>query len=202
MTARKPLRAKAPKGIVLTEKQKRFAAEYLIDLNAKAAAIRAGYSAKSAHVQGCDLLRNPLVAELIEASQAKIAKKLEVTAERVIEELAKIAFANMGDFIRVTPDGAAAVDLSTLSRDQAAAIGEVTSEVYMEGKGDDAEPVKRTKLKLADKRAALVDLGRHLGLFKDRVEHHAGGELAAFLAAIDGRTRSLGNTAGDPAALL
>jgi phage terminase small subunit len=154
----------------LNDKQKRFVAEYLIDLNATQAAIRAGYSAKTAHVQGSRLLSDVRVSALLTEKQTKLADKLEVTAERVIRELALIGFANMLDYITTTDSGEAFVDLSKLTREQAAAITEVTSEVYMEGKGDEATPVKRTKFKLSDERAALVDLGKHLGLFKQEIE--------------------------------
>ena len=59
------------------------------------------------------------------------------------------------------------VDLSTLTRDQAAAIQEVTVEDYKDGRGENARDVRRVKVKLSDKRAALVDMGRHLGMFKE-----------------------------------
>lgn len=154
----------------LTPNQERFVTEYLIDLNATQAAIRAGYSAKTAEVQGCRLLRYAHVAEAVKTAQDKRAKRTEITADAVVQELAKIGFANMLDYITVQ-NGDAYVDFSTLTRDQAAAIGEVTSEIYTEGKGDDAKDVKRTKFKLTDKKAALDSLGRHLGLFVDKTEH-------------------------------
>lgn len=170
----------------LNEKQKRFVGEYLIDLNATQAAIRAGYSAKTAHVQGSRLLSDARIAAEIAKRQTKVADKLEITAERVIRELALIGFANMLDYIR-PQDGGAIVDLSTMTRDQAAALGEVTTEVYMEGAGDEAVPVKRTKIKLLDKRAALVDLGKHLGLFNQPMDEVADG-IAALL--INARNRA------------
>jgi phage terminase small subunit len=77
----------------------------------------------------------------------------------------------MLDYMRRGPDGDPYLDFSTLSRDQAAALTEVTVEDFKDGRGEDARDVRRVKFKLADKRAALVDLGRHLGIFKDRVEH-------------------------------
>ena len=95
----------------------------------------------------------------------------------IIQELALIGFANMQDYIAIQ-NGDAFVDLSKLTRRQAAAICEVTSEVYMEGKGDEAKAVKRTKFKLSDKRAALVDLGKHLGMFVERKEIGNPGDFA------------------------
>jgi hypothetical protein len=82
-----------------------------------------------------------------------------------VDELARVAFANMLDYIKVTADGGVSVDLSQLERDTAAAILEVVVDTYVDGRGENAKEVKRVRFKLADKRAALVDLGKHLGLF-------------------------------------
>lgn len=154
----------------LTPKQARFVDEYLIDLNATQAAIRAGYSAKTAEQQGPRLLGNVGVAEAIAKRQARVAAKLEITQERVIEELAKVGFANMADYMKSGPDGDPYLDFSQLTRDQAAALSEVTVEDFKDGRGEDARDVRRVKFKLADKLSALEKIGKHLGLFKDRVE--------------------------------
>lgn len=175
----------------MTPKQERFVAEYMIDCNATQAATRAGYSAKTANEQGARLLANASVKAAIEASAKKHADKLEITAERILAELAKIGYANMLDYMSITPDGEPFVDLSALTPEQAAAIGEVTIEDFKDGRGEDARDVRRVKFKLHDKRAALVDLGRHLKLFTDKVEHDASDPLKAFLDRIDGRSRPL-----------
>lgn len=154
----------------LTPKQERFVAEYLIDLNATQAAIRAGYSEKTAGSVGHENLKKPEIAEAIQRGQARRANKLEISAERVLEELALLGFANMADYMRVGADGDPKLDFGDLTRDQAAALQEVTVETFMDGGGEAAREVKRVKFKLADKRAALVDIGRHLGMFKDKLE--------------------------------
>ena len=154
----------------LTDKQKRFVEEYLIDLNATQAAIRSGYSVKTAKSQGQRLLTKADVAGAIAFLQAERSKRTEITADRVLEELAKIGFSNMQDYIRTTPAGDAYVDLSELTRDQAAAVSEITTEDFIDGRGEDARDVRRVKIKLSDKRAALVDIGKHLGMFIDRKE--------------------------------
>jgi len=154
----------------LTAKQARFVDEYMVDLNATQAAIRAGYSAKTAADIGRQLLRKTPVAGAIAERQRAVSERTGVTAERVIEELAKIGFANMQDYMRVGSDGDPYLDFSALTRDQAAALSEVTVEDFKDGRGEDARDVRRVKFKLHDKRAALVDLGKHLGLFKDKVE--------------------------------
>lgn len=154
----------------LTPKQRRFVEQYLVDLNGKQAAIRTGYSPKTAEVQASRLLSKAKVRAEVAKRQGKISEKLEVSAESIKAELAKIGFANMADYMRAGADGDPYLDFSKLTRDQAAALQEVTVEDYTEGRGEDARDVKRVKFKLADKRAALVDLGRHLGMFIERHE--------------------------------
>lgn len=83
--------ARTPNLSGLNNKQERFVAEYVIDLNATQAAIRAGYSAKTAEQQGHRLLRNAKVALAVDAARTKIAAKLDLTAERVLADIARIA---------------------------------------------------------------------------------------------------------------
>ena len=171
--ARKPKKAgKKPEG--LTPKQEAFAQAYVETSNASEAYRRA-YNAENTkdtvvHVKAAELMRNGKVTVRIAELQQAIAKRHEISIDRIVKELSLIGFSNMSDFIKVQPDGSAYVDLSGLTRDKAAAISEVTSEVYMEGSGEEARAVKRTKFKLSDKRAALVDLGKHLGMFIERKE--------------------------------
>lgn len=164
----------------LTAKQQRFVEEYLIDLNATQAAIRAGYSEATAAEQGSRLLTNVKVSKAIAEDRKRLSERTEITQDRVLAELAKIGFANMDDYITVGSDGDPFVDLSALDRDKAAAISEVTVEDFTDGRGDDARDVRRVKFKLLDKRAALVDIGRHLGMFPSKFEHTGknGGPIA------------------------
>jgi phage terminase small subunit len=158
--------------VSLTLKQEAFCSAYIETGGNASEAYRRVYDVSpdckpnTVEKRACELLKNGKVAGRIAALRAEISKRLEITADKVVRELALIGFANMADYIKTQDDGSAYVDLSKLTREQAAAIGEVTSETYFEGKGDEAVPVKRTKFKLSDKRAALVDLGRHLGLFE------------------------------------
>lgn len=164
----------------LTLKQQFFVKHYLIDKNATKAAIAAGYSKKTAEVAGSRLLKNVKVQAAINKRVGKQFEKLDITADRVLNEIALLGFANMQDYIG-TSGREAYVDLSTLTRDQAAAIQEITSEVFISGtaKNEEGEDVpvevKRTKFKLADKRGALELLGKHLKLFTDKVEHDGPG---------------------------
>lgn len=155
----------------LTPKQEAFVYAYIETGNA-AEAYRRAYEAermKRATIdkRAGELLRNPKVAARVTQIRAEHRERHDVTVDRILDELACIGFANMRDYLELTKDGAARVDLSTLTRDQAAAISEVNVEIYTEGRADDAQQVKRIKFKLHDKRAALVDMGKHLGMFKE-----------------------------------
>ncbi len=113
-----------------------------------------------------------------------------VTEAMVLEELKRIGFANMLDYLRIGPGEEPALDLSRLDRAQAAAIAELTVEGAAAGRGAAAREQHRLKIKLHDKIAALVKLGQHLGMFKERVEHSGAiglshEEALAALAAID-----------------
>lgn len=155
----------------LTPKHQRFVEEYLLDLNATQAAIRAGYSEKTARVQGCRLLTHADVQSAIAEGRQQIAEKLEVTKDLIVDELAKIGFSNMADYMRAGPDGDPYLDFSGLTRDQAAALSEVTVEDFKDGRGEDARDVRRVKFKLHDKKGALVDLAKLLGFQIDKHEH-------------------------------
>jgi phage terminase small subunit len=161
----------------LTAKQQRFVEEYLCDLNATQAALRAGYSAKTAHVIGHENLRKPEIRGAVDEAMKARSERVEVTADRVLEEYAKLAFVNMMDFIELQPDGYALIDLSRLTRDQAAAIQEFTTDEYVEGTGEDARKVKKIKFKLVDKKSALDSCARHLGMFNDKLRLPGGGVI-------------------------
>lgn len=137
----------------MTKKQKRFVEEYLIDLNATQAAIRAGYSAKTAQEQSSRLLSNVMVQEAISKAMAARSRRTGINQDRVLTELAKIGFAKITDV--VDPD---------------------TVKIKEDAKEDDLACIQSIKIKpnefgiereikMYDKRAALVDIGKHLGLF-------------------------------------
>lgn len=156
-----------------------FAREYVVDLNATRAAIAAGYSEAAAAQTGSKMVRNAKVSKLIDALRTKRASKLEIKAEKVVEELSRMAFSNMADYMEIDEEGKPrGLDLSRLTRDQAAAIQEITEDATG-GSGDgERRLVLRTKFKLADKTKSLELLGRHLGMFIDKVEHSGNINLA------------------------
>jgi phage terminase small subunit len=146
-----------------------------VDLNGKRAAIAAGYSKRSAEVTASRLLNKPRVKKLIRKLMRRRAEKLDLTGEKVLKELARLAFANMIDYIDIGPDGSARVDFARVDRDKGAAIQEVNIDEYTDRRGQKNgkptfETVKRIKFKLADKGQNLERLGRHLKLFTDKLE--------------------------------
>jgi len=116
---------------------------------------------------------HPEVQARVQEITGKAAEKAGVTVERILAELAKLGFSNMLDYVAINDAGDPQVDLSKLTRDQAAAMAEVTINTRVEKGGEDKPDaeLKSVKFKLADKRAALIDLGKHLGMWKERVEH-------------------------------
>ena len=146
----------------MTTKQKLFVEEYLVDLNATQAAIRAGYSPDTAKAIGSENLTKPDIRAHIDKAMAERSKRTGVNADRVVMELAKIAFINAVDVINAED--------ATLKDDAApedtAAIQSVKVKTFPT---KDGEGVER-EIKMADKIKALELLGKHLGMFKDRVE--------------------------------
>jgi phage terminase small subunit len=151
-------------GMTVTPKQARFAAEYIADLNGKQAAIRSGYSADTSEVQASRLLRNAKVRTAIKEEMQARSRRTGITADRVVLELAELAFSNIFDFIEVCADGSVQIDLLRATRDRAAAIHDVIVRRSAEGSSNQRGSVKLTQIKLHDKVKALDMLARHLGM--------------------------------------
>lgn len=172
----------------LTPKQARFVEEYLIDLNATQAAIRAGYSKKTARSVGSENLQKPDVAAAITEAKAARSEKTQITQQRVLEELAKVGFSD----IRKLFSGGALRGVDTLDDETSGAIAsvEVVSRPGApdEDGGRDVELVH--KIKLWDKISALEKIGRHLGMF----DGSAGGDDEALPVTVTiGRRKAVGN---------
>ncbi len=152
----------------LAPKHQRFVEEYLVDLNATQAAIRAGYTAATANRQASRLLSNADIQEAITAGRARLSRKTGITQERVLAEYAKLAFVDPRKLYR--EDGRP-VPIPELDDDTAAAVAGVEVSEEYEGKGEARQFVGYTrKVKLADKKGALDSIARHLGMFVDRTE--------------------------------
>lgn len=147
-------------------RHERFAQEYLSNLNATEAYRRAypKASVKTAEANGCRLLGNAKVASRVAGLQAERAKRTEVTADKVIAELAMVGFSDMRSFTRWGPAGVSLIDSATLTEDQSRCVAEVSETV--------GEKSSSLRFKLHDKVGALIKLGQHLGIrFVERHEH-------------------------------
>jgi len=138
----------------LTDKQERFCHEYLIDLNATQATLRAGYKDQKSAAK---VMRNPGVQARIAELQAGRSKRTAITADRVLEELALIGFADLADFVEWDTGRVTLKNSETLDAAKRRAIIEVAQ--ARDGS---------VKIKLADKKGSLDSIGRHLGMFIDR----------------------------------
>lgn len=154
----------------LNPRHQRFVAEYLIDQNATAAYIRAGYkaSAASAKVNASRLLTNADIRAAIATGQTKLLDKLELTAERVLLELARIAFFDARKMFNADGDP---IPLHQLDSDTAAVINGLDVLEEYEGSGKDRVVIGHVKkYKLADKNTALGNALKVLGLLREKIE--------------------------------
>lgn len=159
----------------LTARQLVFVREYLVDLNATQAAIRAGYSARTANRMGAENLSKPVIAEAIQAAMDKRAAKLDITAEKVLSEIAYMAFYDPADIAGKVhgPED----------------IAQLPEQVRKAIVGWGWDRMGNFVLKLSPKTPSQELLGRHLKLFTDKIEVEAGGELAERLKAARERAR-------------
>lgn len=152
----------------INARQARFVTEYLIDLNATKAAVRAGYSEKSAEKIGSRLLGNPGVSAALSEKQGQRLKRRDITAERVLDEIAKIAFLDPRKLF--TSDGSL-VPIHELDDDTAASVAGLEVNELSEGEGDQKHAFGlQKKVKIADKLRGLEMLGKHLKLFVEKIE--------------------------------
>lgn len=171
----------------LTSKQKRFCNEYLVDHNAKRAMIAAGYSAKTAEVTGCKMLRVAKVKAYLVEKERKIEKKLEISAERTMLELARIAY---GDARQFYDDKGNLIPIHKLSDDAAAAVAGMEVEEVFDKTRKGFQTGILKKIKRYDKLPALNMLAKHFKIFEEapsapvtiNVSSLSAAELKALLA--------------------
>ena len=158
----------------LTDKQKRFVEEYLVDLNATQAAIRAGYAETTADVQGPRLLGNVRVQEEIQTAMSRRSSRTEITQDRVLKELAAIGFSRATDFVNITQSGVVRLTpTASLTDEQKKAIASIK-----EGKFG-------VELRLHDKLTALQMIGRHIGMFTGKESGQDDIEDDGLVSALD-----------------
>ena len=143
-----------------------FAREWLANgMNGRAAALATGIRPNIADRWAYIALKRPAVIALIETLTEERAQRLNVNADRIVEELALCGFANIKDLMSLDANGQPVVDLKNLTRDQAAAIAEITTDSYAVGKGENIRVVVSCKVKMHAKLDALEKLGKHVGLY-------------------------------------
>ncbi len=165
----------------LTPRQERFVEEYLVDLNATQAAIRAGYTKRHADVVGSRLLGKVRIQETLTRRRRELATAHDVTPERVIGEMARLAFADLGEFVRIENGKMIVQDFTQAdgTKLDTRCLAEVSETITEHG--------GTLKVKLHNKREALRDLGEHLGIFEAARERTL--SLEAVVIAHDGAAR-------------
>lgn len=172
--------------MALTGKQRRFVDEYLIDLNATQAAIRAGYSKKTAQIIGFENLSKPIIAAALQMRMKAREVRTEITQDRVLQEYAKLAFLDPRRFYDET---GTLIPVNLLPADVAAALVGVDVTESYDKEGQSAITTK--KIKFIDKKGALDSVARHLGMFTDKVEHSGSFVVALSDAEIDAKIAAL-----------
>lgn len=154
----------------LAPMQRRFVGEYLVDLNGTQAAIRAGYSEKTARVKAAQLMALPHVMEAIEAGMARRAERTEITQDRVLQELARVGFS---DIRKLFTENGSLKRPEEWDDDAAAFVSSVEVVIRKVPGGEEDEVEHVHKVKLWDKNSALEKIARHLGMLNDKmkVEH-------------------------------
>ena len=174
MSMARSKRKKARRG--LTPKESRFVDEFLFDLNATQAAIRAGFSEKSARQLGYRLLKKVHIQEAVNKAIAARSERAKMDADEVLREFARVGRSDILSYVSFGPDGIALRSSTELTEDQAKALAEVSETINAQG-------VRQFRFKLHDKNRALENLAKHLGLLVDRLEHtgKGGGPVEASL---------------------
>lgn len=157
----------------LNARQRLFVQEYLVDLNASRAAIRAGYSPKTAMKWSCSMMKMPNIRKAVAAAIEARHQRVQVDQDRVIQEIARVAFADTTQVVNVRSGRVNIVETDLLPEDTRRAIAEIHETVSASGCS--------LRVRLHDKIKALELLGRHLGLFVDRQEISGpGGKVLTF----------------------
>lgn len=159
---------KEEKGKSLNDKQRTFCKEYIIDLNLTQAGIRAGYSPKTAYSIAEENLRKPEIQDYIQQLMKERSKRLEISADMVLNELAKIGFSDIKDYLYFSEN--AEVVFNEKSILDLSAVQEITTTTYSDTTNKSQNKIQ-LKFKLYDKLRALELLAKHLGLF-DKTEQN------------------------------
>ena len=152
----------------LTTRQEVFVLEYLVDFNGTAAARRAGYATRGAEVAAGRLLRNERIQALLARAQARRRERLEINADNVVMELARVGFSKMKDVASWDPDGVYIFPSETLDEDTHSTVKQIkVTKTTVTRKNGDLEVTERFEINLHDKLAALDKLARFMGIYQD-----------------------------------
>lgn len=151
----------------MNARQARFVAEYLVDLNATQAALRAGYSPNTAAKIGSENLQKPDIKRAIAEKQAESLADTGLSAKRVLEEYRRLAFQDIRGFFR---DDGTLKPLSEWTEDQGSAVASMEV-IIKNAEAGDGHMDRVHKFKLWDKTRALESLAKHFGLLVDKMEH-------------------------------
>lgn len=151
--------------MALTAKEEKFCQEYVKYLNKTKAAVSAGYSKKSAKEIGYENCTKPHIQNRIAEIQKELQEHTGVTAHKIIMELAALGFYSIRDFVQ---ENNSIKDISKIAKNKLKPVTgiKVTERCFTNEEGTVIKQTQ-TELKLSDKRASLVDLGRHLGIFDE-----------------------------------
>lgn len=153
--------------MALTPKQQAFVAEYVVDFNGAQAAIRAGYSEKTAAQIAHELLQKPDVAAAVDAEKAERVERVHVSQDDVIRELAAVAFARLDDFATWDGDDVTLKPSDQVDEAKLPALREIVATVETFDGDTGSRTTRRIQVRQHDKIRALELLGRHVGLFKE-----------------------------------
>ena len=149
----------------LTDKQQKFCEEYIVDLNATQAALRAGYCAKTVNPQGSQNLAKLSIRNEIQRLKAERSERTNIKADDVVLELAKVAFSNIEDYLTVDKDGETKLkSFEDIERNVLAAVESIKILTTKSNEGNREHTT--TQFKLHSKLNALEQLGKHLGLYE------------------------------------
>jgi len=156
----------------ITDRMKKFVDEYLVDFNATAAAIRAGYSESTANEQGSQLLARPDIRELVAEGQKAIAERTQTFQDNAVDELKIVGFSDLADFLTVKENGIVEQKpFNELTKEQTKCIKKIKQVVRSSHSADGTllHQTATLEIELHDKLKALELLGRHLGMFNDSI---------------------------------
>ncbi len=178
----------------ISERHLALVNEYFANgFNKRQAMVTVGYSKDSINGYQHRLFNHPDILKEIDRRRQSSQQRLNITQDMVLQEYAKLAFANFGDLLEIHEDGSATLDLAGITADQRAALAELNVEEYVDKTSFDSEGkparVKKYRVKFHDKKAALDSIAKHLGMFTEKVE--VSGELSIIDRILASRKRAV-----------